>query len=97
MELTLEIVITEIVNDHYSVDKKVFWLKCRTNSNAFVSFWGELGKPNRNIISIRNQVLPLCIEILNPECCEPTQYEKSKYGIALSVPSDAYIQINPEQ
>ncbi len=93
----MEIVIAEIINDHYSVDKEVSWLKCRTDSNVFVCFWGELGKPNRNIVSIRNQVVPLSIEILNPECCEPTQYEKSEYGIAISVPSDTYIQINPEQ
>lgn len=90
--------ITKIISDHYSVDKQVSWLKCRTDRNTFVYFWGELGKPNRNLVSISSQVLPLCIEIiLDPECCEPTQYEKSKYGIALGIPLDVYMQINPEQ
>ena len=97
MELELEIVITEIINDYYSVDKEVAWLKCRTSSNLLVCFWGEFGKPNRNIVSIRHQELPLSVEILNPEFCAPTEYERSKYSISLSIPSDAYIQINPER
>lgn len=92
----MDIIITEIISDHFSIDKEVCWLKCRTGSGSLIAFWGELGQPNRNIAAIRNQELPLHIEILDPEECVATQNEKSKYGISLSIPSGAMIQIHPD-
>jgi len=92
----MELVIIEIIQEGVSTDKEVTWLKCRTSNDKIIAFWGELNRPNRNIIALRNQTLPIHIEILNPDMCEPTTHEINKYGLALIVPPDAFIQINPE-
>lgn len=60
----MELCITEIVEDEFSTDKEVVWLKCKTSSNQMVAFWGELDGPNRNIVSLRHQQLPVLLEIL---------------------------------
>ena len=93
----MELCITEIVDDGYSIDKEVAWLKCRTASNNMVAFWGQLGAPNRNIVSLRHQQLPVYLEILAPEECVPTSWEKSKYNLFLSIPSNVGIYIDPER
>lgn len=92
----MDIIITEIVSDHFSVDKEVCWLKCRTGSGSLIAFWGELEKPNRNISSIRNQIFPLHVEILDPESCAPTDHERKEHGLSLSIPSGALIIIHQE-
>jgi hypothetical protein len=93
----VELCITEIVDDGYSIDKEVTWLKCRTSSNNMVAFWGQLGGTNRNIVSLRHQQLPVYLEILAPEDCVPTPWEKSEYNLSVSVPSDVEIYIDPER
>lgn len=92
----MNIVITEIVEDHYSIDKGVLWLKCRTSSGNLIVFWGELGEENRNIASIRNQKLPAQVELLEPEECIPSDWEKSKYKLSYSVPLYTEIVVNPD-
>ncbi len=93
----MELCITEIVDDGYSMDKEVVWLKCRTSSNNIVAFWGELGGPNRNIASLKHQQLPVYLEISAPEDCIPTPWEKSEYNLSVSVPSNVGIYIDPER
>ena len=92
----MELTLTEIIADGFSVEKEVHWLKCRTSLGSVVAFWGELGEANRNIVSLRNQKFPVLVEISQPEDCEPTEWEKSKYKISLSIPSNIAITINPE-
>jgi len=92
----MNITITEIVEDHYSIDKGVLWLKCRTASENLIVFWGELGEENRNIASIRNQRLPVQVELLEPEDCIPSDWEKSKYKLSYSVPLYAGVVVNPD-
>ncbi|NJA08328.1 hypothetical protein HC024_21750 [Methylococcaceae bacterium WWC4] len=93
----MELCITEIVDDGYSIDKEVVWLKCRTSSNNMVAFWGELDGANRNIASLRHQRLPVYLEISAPEDCIPTPWEKSEYKLSVSVPSNVGIYIDPER
>lgn len=92
----MDIIITEIVDDHCSIDKEGCWLKCRTDSGTLIAFWGELGQSNRNIASIRNQILPLHVEILDSEACIPTETQRKKYSLSLSIPSDALIILHQE-
>ena len=92
----MELQITEILQDSLSESKETFWLKCKTATGKVIAFWGEFGAPNRNIVSLRHQKLPVTIEIINPENCSPTKNEISKYGLSYSVPSDIYVQIRPE-
>lgn len=92
----MDIILTEIVSDHFSIDKEVCWLKCRTSSGSLIAFWGELGRPTRNITSIRNQVLPLHIEILNPESCTPTDHERKEHSISLSIPANVQLVMHQE-
>lgn len=93
---SIDVTITEIIEDHFSIDKETAWLKCKTDSNALICFWGDLHGPKRNIVSIRNQSLPVIISISSPEDCEPSLREKSKYKLSRSVPSNVFITINPE-
>ena len=93
----MELCITEIVDDGFSIEKEVAWLKCRISSNNIVAFWGELGGPNRNIVSLRHQQLPVLLKISAPEDCNPTPWEKSKYNLFLSIPSNVGIYIDPER
>lgn len=88
--------VSEIIEDGVIADQSAVVLRCKTPSGKLIAFWGELGNANRNIASIRHQVLPVVIELLDPECCIPTDWEKSKYGLVWSVPYDAEITINPE-
>lgn len=92
----MELIVTEILQEGISEDKEVIWLKCRTSTNEIVAFWGEFNQPNRNIAALKGQSLPVHVEILSPEECEPTRYERSKYNLSLSVPSSVFIQINTE-
>lgn len=91
----MEIVLCELLDDNESVDKGVSWLKYRLDSGAFVAFWGELRASNRNIISLRNQKLPVIVAIQEPEECMPTLHEQRDFGLSVSVPMDAAIEINP--
>ena len=92
----MQIVVTEIIANGISEEKEVVWLKCKTADNKIIAFWGEFDNPNRNIAALKNQKLPVLIEILDLEDCSPTTHEKIKYNLDLSIPSDVYIQINPE-
>lgn len=92
----MKLEITKIIQDGISVDKELVWLKCRTSTDKTIAFWGEFGNPNRNIAALKNQKLPVIIELLSPEDCIPTQREMIKYSLDYCVPLDAYIQINPE-
>lgn len=94
--MMLRIEINEIVEKGHSIDKESEWLKCRTTSGKTVVFWGELGYPNRNIISIYNQKLPVQVELLEPELCIPTEWEKTKWNLAYSVSSESEIVICPD-
>lgn len=91
----MEICLTEKVDNSESGEKETAWLKYRTNTGHLVAFWGEPNLPNRNITALKNQRLPFLVEIFNPEDCLPTEYEKKKYGLMLSVPSDEGVFINP--
>lgn len=92
----MDIIITEIIESSCSIEKEVCWLKCKTVKGSIIAFWGEVGRLNRNIASLRDQVLPVHVEIDNPEDFIPTAYEESEYGLALSIPMNAIIHINPE-
>lgn len=61
-----------------------------------MAFWGELGGANRNIVSLRSQKFPVVVELSDPEACSPTEWERSRYKISLSIPSNALITMNAE-
>jgi len=92
----MELVLTEIVEDSSSAEKETCWLKCRTSSGGMVVFWGEFGGANRNIVSLRNQTLPIVIELSDPEACIPTEWERSRYKVSFSIPSNVVVTINTE-
>lgn len=90
----MDLVITHIVEDQFSLEKETMWLKCKTDSNLLVVFWGEPGAANQNLGLLRSQQLPVKIRILDPEFCIPTAWEKSKYKISFSIPSDVSVTID---
>jgi len=92
----MELQVTEILENDISDDKEVVWLKCKTADGKMIAFWGAFDNPNRNIVALKNQKLPVVIEIEDPEYCIPTDHEKAEYNLSLSVPADVSIQINPE-
>lgn len=92
----MEIVLTEIMEDGSSVEKETCWLKCRTSSEGVVAFWGELDGANRNIVSLRNQMLPVMVELSDPGACIPTERERSRHKISLSIPSNVVVTVNTE-
>lgn len=92
----MNIRIIEILQEGISEDKEIIWLKYKTKCNNIIAFWGEFDSPNRNIVALRSQELPMDVEILAPEDCIPTEHEKASYKLNLSVPSNVCIQINPE-
>ena len=87
--------IISIIEHAASADKEIEWLKCATSHKRIVVFWGELGRSNRNIKSVKNQTLPVSIEFCSPEDCQPTDLEKLTYNAYLSVPVNAFIIIDP--
>lgn len=91
--MDVELVITEILLDEYFSEKETYCLKCRCADNSLVAFWGEPGKPNRNIVALRHQRLPLHITLTDPGECLPTDWEKKKYKLSWSVPSHADVYI----
>lgn len=92
----MELVLTEIVDDSFSVEKETCWLKCRTSSGGMVAFWGELDGVNRNIASLRAQELPVVVELSDLEACFPTEWERSRYKILLSIPPNVVVTVNAE-
>ena len=92
----MEIVLTEIVEDSWSIEKETCWLKCRTSSQGTVVFWGEPDGANRNIVSLRNQMLPVMVELSDLEACIPTQWERSRHKISLSIPSNVMVAVDTE-
>lgn len=94
----MELVLTEIVDDSFSIEKEICWLKCRTSSGGMVAFWGELDGANRNIVSLRAQELPVVVELSDLEACFPTEteWERSRYKISLSIPPNVVVTVNAE-
>lgn len=94
----MELCLSELIEDSYSLDKETCWLKFKTDKGKSIAFWGEPNNPNRNIVSLRNQTLPLLLTIDDVDLtdCMPSDKERSKYELMLSVPSTVAIEINPE-
>jgi len=92
----MDLVISEVIENGVSEEKETVWLKCRTATGSLIVFWGELSTPNRNIMSIKYQTLPIHVELLEPEDCIPTEFEKSEYGLSLSIPSNSSIMVKPD-
>lgn len=91
--MTVTIVLEELLSDFVSEEKEVIGLKFKT-SQGLIVFWGEFGGPNRNIAALRNQNLPMLIDLNDPELCTPTKWEKEHHHLLWSVPSDAIIFIH---
>jgi len=93
----MEFSLSKLVEDSFSIDKKTYWLKFKTDKGSYIAFWGEPNNPNRNIVSLRHQLLPLMLTIDDIDLvnCMPSDNEKSKYKLILSVPSNIPIEINP--
>ena len=92
----MELRITEKLQEGISENKEVLWLKFKTEDDQVVAFWGEFGNPNRNITALKNQSLPVVVDILDPDECFPTKNEESNHKLSWSIPSNVCIQINPE-
>ncbi|QKI89222.1 hypothetical protein [Thiomicrorhabdus xiamenensis] len=89
----MEIKLIEKIEHHFSDYKEVTWLKCKTADDQIVAFWGALYGDNTNIETLLNQVFPVIVEIPNPEDCIPTDWEKSKYNLSMSIPLYSEIKI----
>jgi len=85
--MTVTLILEELISDFTSEDKEVMGLKFRSDQ-GFVTFWGEFGAPNRNISALRNQKLPMMIDLHNPEFCIPSDFDRRKNGLKWSVPSN---------
>lgn len=91
--MDVELVITKILLDRYFSGSDVWCLKCRCDDGSLVAFWGEANEPNRNIVALRHQKLPLHIALSSPDECVPSEGEKKKYHLSWSVPASADIYI----
>lgn len=91
--MTMTLVLEESIQEIFSEEKEVIGLKFKSTQGVVV-FWGEFDGPNRNIVALRGQKLPMVIELDDPASCVPSDWEKEK-GISWSVPfSETFYWIN---
>lgn len=88
-----ELIITEIIEKRFAHGRASTYLKCRLSDGRNVAFWCDYGEPGENIRMIEQSTLPVVVDLADYECCLATPYEKSKYGLACSVPESADISV----
>lgn len=93
--MTVTIVLQELLADFVAEEKETVGLKFKSDQGA-ITFWGELAGPNRNIVSLRNQKLPILIELDDPISCAPSEWDKKENGLTWSVPSSESFFIHNE-
>jgi hypothetical protein len=88
-----ELIITEIIEKRFAPGVDSTYLKCRLSDGRKVAFWCDYGETGKNIRMVEEATLPVRVDLADYGGCLATPYEKSKYGLAFSVPESADISV----
>ena len=81
-----ELIITEIIEKRFAHDRASTYLKCRLSDDRKIAFWCDDCEAGENIRMIERATLPLLVDLADYVSCAASPYERSKYGLAYSVP-----------